>query len=132
AFLFASASRAEELTKTARITFNPDGVMLIDGAKVFPITFTVIPSPQAKAPNGKHAFEEWRDAGALFMRTGKADWTDETIAEEKEYQAAAAKYGMRCHPWLGWALNEFKPDDKERTEELKRIINTFKDSPGMG
>src|SRR5215212_5670077 len=104
AFLCASALFAEELTKPSKMTFNPDGVLLIDGAKVFPITFTVIPKPDAKAPSGKSMFEEWSSAGVLFVRSGRADWNAEAIAEEKQYQQIAAKYGMRCHPWLGWEL----------------------------
>src|SRR3954451_2914009 len=93
---------AEPITKTAKITLDEHGVLVVDGKKVFPIALTVVPGPDGKAPSGKHAYEEFADGGAMFMRTGKPDWNANTIALEKATQEAAAAHGMRCCPWLGW------------------------------
>src|SRR4051812_30252902 len=74
-----------------KVTINDDHVLQINGKSVFPICFTLPPDPNAKAPNGKPAYEELRDAGALFMRTGPmkgasdadwgGDWDDKWIAQ---------------------------------------------------
>ncbi len=128
----ASVLAAEALTKPAKITTDESGVLVVDGQKCFPLTLTVVPGPDAKAPSGKQAYAEFADAGIMFMRTGKASWDQGTIDDEKKVQEAAAAGGMRCCPWLGWELSDFKPGDTKKEEELKKIINMFKDSPGMG
>ena len=69
-----AAHAAEPITKPSKISLDDNGVLVIDGRKVFPITLTIVPGPDAKAPSGKHAYEEFADSGALFMRSGKPDW----------------------------------------------------------
>jgi hypothetical protein len=131
-FASSAARAAEPITKPAKITLDEAGVLVVDGKKVFPINLTVVPGPDAKAPNGKHAYEEFADAGAMFMRTRGPKWNDETIEQEKATQRAAAAHGMRCSPWLGWDLCNFDPGDARNEAKLKRVIETFKRSPGMG
>jgi hypothetical protein len=123
---------AEALTQAAKITFDEAGALVVDGQKVFPINLTVIPSPEAKVPNGKPAYEEFRDGGALFMRTGGPKWDEKTLETELEYQQAAAKCGMRCCPWLGWDLCNIKPGDTKKEQQLRDVIKKLKNSPGMG
>ena len=127
-----SALATEPITKASKITLDDAGVLVVDGKKVFPITLTIVPGPDAKAPNGRPAYAEFTDSGAMFMRSGKADWNEETIAGEKKMQDVAAANGMRCHPWLGWDLANFDPSNKKAEAELRRVIKLFKDSPGMG
>ena len=128
----ASCLAAEPLTVPAKITFDQAGALVVDGKKVFPITLTIVPGPEARAPSGKHAYEEFADSGAMFMRTGGPDWNDKTIEREQETQKAAAAHGMRCSPWLGWDLSNFDPGDTKKEQQLKQVIDTFKNSPGMG
>jgi hypothetical protein len=130
--LLPITSAAEALTKPAKITLDSAGTLLIDGNKVFPITLTIVPGPEAKAPDGRHAYAEFADSGVLFMRTGGPEWNEKTIEREKDTQAAAAANGMRCSPWLGWDLANFEREDIEKEKKLKRVIDTFKPSPGMG
>src|SRR5205085_388425 len=80
---------AEPLTKAAKISLDPAGVLVVDGRKVFPITLTVVPTPEQMAPSGKQAYAQFADDGVMFMRSGKPDWNAETIAGEKAMQAAA-------------------------------------------
>lgn len=127
-----SARAAEPITQTAKITLDPSGVLVVDGKKVFPIALTVVPGPEAKAPNGKLAYEQFADDGVMFMRTGGPHWNAETIAHEKQMQEVAGAHGLRCCPWLGWDLANFAATDKKNQAELIKIIDTFKDSPGMG
>src|SRR4051794_34721727 len=121
AFLLNAANAAEPITKSAKITLDEHGVLVVDGKKVFPITLTIVPGPDAKAPSGKHAYEEFADGGVMFMRTGKPDWNADTVALEKATQDAAAAHGMRCCPWLGWELANFEPSNKKKEAELKQV-----------
>lgn len=130
--LAAGAQAAQPITHPSKITLDPSGVLVVDGKKVFPITLTIIPGPDAKAPDGRHAYEKFADDGAMFMRTGKPDWNAETIAFEKATQDAAAAHGMRCCPWLGWDLANFPTSNTKKEAELKQVIELFKNHPGMG
>jgi hypothetical protein len=126
------AHAAEPLLKPSRITFDPAGALVIDGRKVFPINLTVIPAPDALAPSGKRAYEEFCDGGALFVRTGGPHWDDRTLAAELQCQATAARCGMRCCPWIGWELGNIKPGNGRLERQLREIVDRLKDSPGMG
>ena len=143
--LCAMNLHAEALTAPSKITFNEDGVLVVDGKKLFPITFTLAPPPDGKTPDGRHAYDELRGAGATFMRTGVGYWLGEAkekkrepdkdffadaIAREKAWQDAAAAHGMRCDTWLGFDLSS--PKTPEEESALKQVVNTFKDHPGMG
>lgn len=123
---------AESLTRPSKITLDNSGVLEVDGRKVFPIGLTIVPPPEAKAPNGKPAYEEFCDGGVLFMRTGAPHWDDKTIERELRYEQAAARAGMRCCPWLGWDLANIKPGNLKLEEQLRQVIERLKDSPGMG
>lgn len=123
---------AVPLTKPSTISFDAAGVLVVDGQKVFPINLTVIPPPDAKAPNGKPAYAEFRDGGAWGMRTGGPRWNAQTLETELRYQQAAAQGGLRCCPWMGWDLCNIKPGDTNKEQELRAIIAKLKDSPGMG
>ena len=123
---------AQALTKPARITLDEAGALVVDGQKLFPLNLTIIPAPDAKAPSGKHAYEEFADAGIRFMRTGGPTWNEETIRKEQQYQEAAAQHGLRCCPWLGWDLANIKPGDSKKEQQLRNAISVFKNSPGLG
>jgi hypothetical protein len=125
---------AEPITRPAKISLDENGVLVVDGKKVFPINLTIVPGPEAKAPNGKNAYEQFADDGCMFMRSGEhnENWPDDVIAREKALQAVAAAHGMRCAPWLGWDLGNFNASDKAKEAHLIKLINALKDSPGMG
>jgi hypothetical protein len=106
--------------------------LLAAGLKRFPLSLTIVPGPDAKAPNGRPAYAEFADCGIMFMRSGGPSWNAETIAKEQAMQAAAAAGGMRCCPWLGWDLSNFNPGDQKAEAKLREVIATFKGSPGMG
>jgi hypothetical protein len=128
----APARAAEALTKPAKITFNPAGALVVDGVKRFPINLTIVPGPDAKAPNGRPAYAEFADSGVMFMRSGGPAWNDQAIEKEQAMQSAAAAGGLRCCPWLGWDLSNFDPGDKAKEAKLRKVIAVFRDSPGMG
>lgn len=117
----------------AAVTIDTNGVLVVDGKKVFPIGFTRPPPPDGKAPNGKNGIQELRDAGATFLRTGAAGkpWDNETLAEELRYQDAAAKYGMHCWVFLH-DLGAVAEGNAKREAMLRKVVKALKDHPGMG
>jgi hypothetical protein len=122
------------VARASNITLNDDGVLLVDGKKVFPIAFTMPPQPGATTPDGKDGLQELRDAGGSFMRTGPGGdkkWDDEWVAHEKKWMDAAAKAGMRCMPWLK-ELAHIEQGAAAKEKRLREVIHTFKDHPGMG
>lgn len=126
------AAAAERITKPAKIALDGAGVLVVDGKKVFPITLTIVPGPDAKAPDGRHAYAKFADDGAMFMRSGGPKWDDAAIERERAMQEAAAAHGMQCSPWLGWDLSNFDAGDKKQEARLRQVIDTFRASPGMG
>src|SRR5512139_3512030 len=122
----APAWAAEALTRPAKITFDDAGTLVVDGAKRFPLNLTIVPGPEAKAPNGRPAYAEFADCGVMFMRSGGPAWNDEAIEKEKAMQSAAAAGGLRCCPWLGWDLSNFDPGDGKNEAKLRKVIATFK------
>ena len=115
------------------VTINSDNVVVINGRKVFPIGFTLGPPAEGKTPSGKNGLEELAEAGGTFVRTGAlhTDWDEATIAREKELESAAAAQGMFC--WINLReLAGVKKNDSERAAMLRRVVNEFKNNPGLG
>ncbi len=116
-----------------QVTINPDNVLIINGRKVFPIGFTLGPPPGGKMPDGKNGMQELADAGGTFIRTGTSgsNWTDQTIADEQKWEDAAARNGLYCWVFLR-ELASIRDHDTKREAMLRRVVNQFKDHPGMG
>ena len=119
------------------VVINADGVLEVGEARTrtFLIGFIMPPQPDAKTPDGRNGIDELADAGATFLRTGvhgpDSMWDDAAFAREKAWQDAAARNGMRCLVGLRYAGSV--EDDKPHHEaDLRRVIETFKDHPGMG
>jgi hypothetical protein len=110
---------------------NSDRVLVINGQKVFSIGFTMPPPPDGKTPAGKNGIAELADAGATFLRTGAREegWNDAGFRREQQYLDAAERYGMHCMPFLREDAN-LTSDAREA--QLRKILNRFKDHPGLG
>src|SRR5437762_297219 len=52
----------------AKVTFDENGVLQIDGKKTFVISFAMPPPPGGKTPEGKDGLTELHEAGATFAR----------------------------------------------------------------
>ena len=112
---------------------NADGVLVLNGTKVFPIGFTMPPPPDALAPNGKNAIAELRSAGATFLRTGPigTGWTEASFTREQQWQDQAFANGM--HTWLYLKEAASVAGVGSAQEQLlRRIVNTFSGHPGLG
>lgn len=126
------ASAAGPLTKASKIGFDEAGALVVDGAKLFPVTLTIVPPPDARTPWGKQAYGEFVDAGVTFIRTGGPAWNEQTLEKERQYHAAAAEHGLRCSPWLGWDLANFKEGEAKKEQRLRELVKAFRGSPAMG
>jgi hypothetical protein len=117
----------------SKATLNEDGVIVIDGRTVFPIGFTMPPPADGKTPDGRNGIDALHDAGATFLRTGVmgGPWDDAAIARERAWQDAAARNGMHCLVSLR-ELGSLKDGDDKTEAMLRRVIEQFKDHPGMG
>jgi hypothetical protein len=124
----------------SRVEVAPEGVVSINGRKVFSIGLTLPPAPDAKTPSGKGALQEFHDAGVTFIRTGPTwdyvkdrplEWNDEWFKRERAYMDAAAKAGVWVMPTLK-ELSTVKPGDTEQEAKLRAVIRRFRDHPGLG
>src|SRR5277367_4754682 len=111
---------------------NPDGILEVDGKKIFVIGFTAAPPPDGRTPAGKEAFAELADAGATFVRAGpEQPWTEAHFEQERKLEDAAARVGL--HSWLNLReISKVKPGDAKAEQLLRRILTTFRDNPGLG
>jgi hypothetical protein len=123
----------------SKVVITNAHALSINGKQVFPIMLSVIPEPDAKAPNGKSAWQEFRDAGAIFIRTTpprNADgdsrrWDDDAIARQADYLEMAAQAGMFCVPTLN-ELSSIKDKNSAKADRLRRFISTFRSAPALG
>lgn len=127
--LYLTAAFAAQANKAV---LNTDGVLEIDGKRIFVIGFTAAPPPKGKTPTGKEAFAEIADAGATFVRAGpEGPWDEARFELQREYEDAAARYGLHC--WLNLReASSIRPGDTANEQLLRQILTTFRGHPGLG
>ena len=134
ALLIVAGSHSRAWARSAsRATINEDGVLVVNGEKVLPIGFSNGPPPDGRTPNGKHAFAEIKDGGGTFFRTGVTSaypWNEKTIESEQVWMDTAAQYGLYCWPRLR-ELSSLEEGDVKKEMLLRRVINHFKNHPGL-
>jgi hypothetical protein len=140
AYAAALALISTAAAQPSHVAITSDHVLSINGKPTFTIGFTHPPPPDARAPNGKLALEEFRAAGAVFIRTGpmatpagqpKSCWDDAWIARQTAYLDAAARAGMYCLPSLK-ELSAIGENSFKREARLRYIVRRFKNHPGLG
>jgi hypothetical protein len=107
------------------------GDLLVEGKRVFPIGLSDPPPPGSTAPDsGLAAWAEIASAGVRFVRNYTV-WTpsglDEQLIEVAQELDAAPEHGLAL--WLALAGVD---RDLSRRPLLDRIVNTFKNHPGLG
>jgi hypothetical protein len=125
---------ASGVASGSRVQINGDGVLVVNGEKVLPIGFSCGPPPNGRTWDGRAAFEEIRDTGAMFFRTGPegagASWNDAALAAEKEMMDAAARFGLYCWPRLR-DLSSLEKGNQTKEAMLRRVVTTFRNHPGL-
>ena len=119
----------------AKVSADEDGVLVVDGKKVFPIAVTMPPPLGSKAPSGRDAWQELYDGGVRFLRTGPFDeaWNEQHIEQELRRMDHAARIGLRTMPYLREMASIGGPDDDPEDEaKLRQVVGKFRDHPGLG
>ena len=77
-------------------TSNADGVLLLNGKKVFPLVLAKGPDAGTTTPDGTNAFAEVADAGVTFLKLGPATtpWTTSDITDANIQDRAATTAGL--------------------------------------
>jgi len=129
-FMLLSAGSCAMSKGPARVSFNEDGVLLINGEKTLPIGFTGAPPLDGRTPDGGNAFEEIREAGGHFFRSGAGEWNEKVIEDEQKFLDTVARHGMYCWPRLA-KLSSLEEGNAEKEKMLRYVINRFKNHPGL-
>ncbi len=131
--LLAWTSSLALLAQTVSVvTVNADKALVINGRTVFPIGFSPGPPNNGTTPDGKDALQELRDAGGLLFRMAQTtDWNSTVISNQQVALNWAAQHGM--YVWLNLReLSKFSASDTNTPANLRNIVNTFKNHPGLG
>lgn len=129
---------AQALTKPAKVTFDENGVMQLDGKKIFVLSVSLPPPPGGKTPEGADAFAELQDAGLTFMRIAPTvntptfkDWSERGIRSIRPWLDAAASQGLHCWVTLG-PIPAIKPGNTKNEKLLRLALELYRDHPGLG
>ena len=118
------------------VSVDPTGVLVVDGAKLFPLGVSNPPPLGGKTPEGKDAFGELETSGVSLMRIGRGDWSlaqiDAQLAETTQQLDAAHAHGLFCWLWLGDVPVLSGPDATTNEQLLRKIVPAVKGHPGLG
>src|SRR5687767_5337334 len=108
------------------VIIDSNKVMILNGRKVFPITFSPGPPTYSKTPGGDDALKELRDGGALIIRMAQTtDWNSQVISNQQAALDWAQDQGMYCMVNLR-ELSEFSAGDTNTETALRSMVNRFK------
>ena len=128
AFAIAATSTAQT---SSVVTLNQDKVLVLNGRKVFPITFTPGPPNHTKTPLGDDALKELRAAGAHAFRIAQtANWDSALIATQHAALDWAHQNGMYCMVNLR-ERSAFAVGDTATEAGLRTLVNEFKNHPAL-
>ena len=134
AFLVLIGSSSQVRAQNApRVTINEYGVLVVNGRKMLPIGFSNGPPTDGRTADGRHAFAEIKDGGGTFFRTGTIlgnPWDETIIRSEQVWMDTVAQYGLFCWPRLR-ELSSLEPDDASKEMMLRRVIDRFRNHPGL-
>src|SRR2546423_14239969 len=88
-----------------RVTLDENGVMNVDGKKIFMLSTSLPPLPDQKSPEGKMGLAQLKEDGLNFCRirpvVGMDRFDEEGIRTIKPWLDAAAAQGLYCWVTLG-------------------------------
>lgn len=127
-FLAAMASAGP-----VKIGIEKDRTITLNGQRFLPLGVAPGPPFDLKTPDGKNGWKELADGGINYFRTGPSGggWTKETEDRvSKEIAAAEQAGGIGAWVFLR-ELSDLADGHPQREAELRRIVNKYKDSPGV-
>src|SRR5690242_15739356 len=117
----------------ATITISPDHIILVDGKPAFTIGFTKAPGPDAKTPSGANAYKELKSNGTVFHLAGPPPrkWGPEAETELDHILDRSARAGLLTAISIP-DLQAIAPEDQGKTKELRRVVEKYRNNPGLG
>lgn len=116
-----------------KIGIEKDHNLTFNGKPFLPLGVSPGPPTDFKTPDGKDGWKELADGGINYFRCGPSGgpWTKETEERVAKEIAAAEKAGG-IGAWLFLrelcSINDKNP---KREADLRRIVNQYKDRPGV-
>ena len=114
-----------------RVTRDEHNRVLLNGKLWFPIIFTPFAPPLgAKDPHGRDAIEVLVAGGVDAFRIGRGLTTQDEQDKCAGYLDWFAEHGAYGMPYVS-EPTVFDPKHPERKEALRKIVERFKDHPGL-
>jgi hypothetical protein len=111
-------------------TFDANGTVLLNGAKVFPLVLAKGPPRTGTTPTGANALSEVVGAGVTFFKVGPGTttWTSADITDVNEWDRAVAARG--AYTWIN--LNTLSQATPGSTTDslLRQVVTTLLADPG--
>lgn len=114
----------------AEVRIGADNVFLVNGTRAFPIGFTTAPPPDGKTPDGRDAYAELKQFGAVLHRCGAPPETPlpEALRRIGRMLDRSAETGLLCAVYLP----RLAAVDDANEAKLRRVVDAFRHHPGLG
>ena len=113
-----------------RVTIDERNRLILNGRPWFLICMSGGPPLGAKDPLGRDAMDVMRTAGVNSFRVGSSMATPEDIEANAKYMDWVAEHGMYAFPNLR-EISIFNSDMPERREQLRSVIERFRNHPAL-
>jgi len=116
-----------------KIGIEKDHTLTFNGERFLPLGVAPGPPSDFKTPDGKNGWKELADGGINYFRSGPSEqnWDDATLKKlEADIAAVEAVGGIGAWVFLR-ELSNLEPNHPEREAMLRRMINKYKDRPGV-
>ena len=113
----------------ATTSVGPDGTILLDGKRIFPIVLAKGPELDSTTPSGANGLDEVVAAGVNVFKIGPASdpWLPADIQDGIAWNRAAAARGV--HTWVNLAtLADAKPGSLKE-QRLREVVSALEGDP---
>jgi hypothetical protein len=111
-------------------TFDANGTVLLNGAKVFPIVLAKGPPRTGTTPTGANALNEVVGAGVTFFKVGPGTtaWTSADITDVSQWDQAVASRG--AYTWINLNTLSQATPGSPTDSLLQQVVTTLLADPG--
>jgi hypothetical protein len=113
-------------------TLDPNGTVVLNGARVFPIVLAKGPPRDGTTPTGANALAEVVGAGVNFFKVGPATttWTSADITDANLWDQAAA--AQSAYTWINLSTLSQATPGSTTDSLLQQVVTTLKSDPTGG
>lgn len=118
--------------EAVKVRIAAHNIIYVDGQPAFPIGFTKGPPPNSKTPAGMGAYEEMKTNGTVFHLVGPRPgvWGPKAQARLDHTLALSAQTDFLAAISIP-DLQVIGPHDLKKEEELRKIVERYRDNPGL-